>query len=59
MNKSPKINMLGETERYAVWVSKEPDTGENIYHIELENITVHFFPDEWDEFADMIMQALR
>jgi len=59
MNDKPEVQMLGETETYAVWVSQEPDTGDEIYHVELGNITIHLFPDEWEEFVDLMMQALR
>jgi len=40
---------VAETENYLVWVATEPD-GENTYHMELNNLTVHFFQEEWDEF---------
>ena len=47
----PEINTetIAETKNYAVWVAEEPD-GENTYHLELNNITLHFFQEEWDEF---------
>ncbi len=48
----PEINTetVVETKNYAVWVAEEPD-GENTYHLELNNITLHFFQEEWDEFV--------
>jgi len=48
----PEINTetVAETKNYAVWVAEEPD-GENTYHLELNNITLHFFQEEWDEFV--------
>lgn len=39
---------IAETENYLVWVATEPD-GEKTYHMELNNLTVHFFQEEWDE----------
>ena len=47
----PEINIetVAETKNYAVWVAEEPD-GESTYHLELNNITLHFFQEEWDEF---------
>jgi hypothetical protein len=51
--------MLGESENYAIWVSSEGETGEVIYHVEVGNITLHFFEDEWEEFVDVFMQAIR
>lgn len=59
MNQDPNIQMLGESENYAVWVSRENDTNDLIYHVEVGNITLHFFQDEWDEFVDVMMQAMR
>ena len=40
----PDINTetVAETKNYAAWVAEEPD-GENTYHLELNNITLHFF----------------
>ena len=31
----------------------EPD-GESTYHLELNNVTLHFFKEEWQEFLDLI-----
>ena len=59
MQKETKVQVLGETENYAIWVSEEPEDGQAIYHIELNNITLHLFPDEWEEFAETMMQAMR
>ena len=59
MKNEPKVQTLGETENYAIWVSKEPEDGEEIYHIELNNVTLHLFPEEWEEFAEAMMQAMR
>ena len=44
---------LSVTENYAAWVSFDPD-GEVTYHIELGTITVHLFPEEWDEIVTLI-----
>ena len=59
MHKETDIQMLGETETYAVWVSEEAEDDSLVYHLELGNITVHLFPDEWEEFMDLIRQAMR
>jgi hypothetical protein len=42
-----------ETEDYAIWKAAEPD-GETTYHLELNNVTVHFFQEEWDEFIELV-----
>jgi len=57
--KEPKVQMLGESENYTVWASHEPENNELIYHIEIDNVTVHLFEDEWDEFVGVMMQAMR
>ena len=45
----PKTETIAETENYVAWRAEEPD-GEATYHIELNNVTLHFFREEWDEF---------
>jgi hypothetical protein len=49
----PTTETLAETESYLAWKADEPD-GETTYHLELNNVTLHFFKEEWDEFLDLI-----
>ena len=51
-NNEPQTQTLAETENYLVWRAEEPD-GEITYHVELNNITVHFFQEEWEEFLEL------
>ncbi len=51
-NSEPQTDSLAETENYLVWKAEEPD-GETTYHVELNNVTVHFFQEEWDEFLEL------
>ena len=51
--KEPKTNTLAETDNYMVWKAEEPD-GETTYHIELNNVTLHFFEEEWVEFIELV-----
>jgi hypothetical protein len=51
-NSEPKTQTLAETENYMVWRAEEPD-GETTYHVELNNVTVHFFQEEWEEFLEL------
>ena len=51
-SKEPKTDTLAETENYLAWLAEEPD-GETTYHLELNNVTLHFFTEEWDEFIDL------
>lgn len=52
-SKEPKTNTLAETDNYLVWKAEEPD-GETTYHIELNNVTMHFFEEEWEEFLELV-----
>jgi hypothetical protein len=49
----PITKTLAETENYLVWKAEEPD-GETTFHVELGNVTVHFFKEEWDEFLELV-----
>jgi len=51
-NNEPSTETLAETENYIVWKAEEPD-GETTFHIELNNVTLHFFEDEWKEFIEL------
>jgi hypothetical protein len=51
----PKTNTIAETENYMVWKADEPD-GETTWHIELNNVTLHFFGEEWAEFLELVRQ---
>ena len=44
--------VIAETENYLAWRADEPD-GESTYHLELNNLTVHFFQEEWKEFLEL------
>ena len=49
----PKTETIAETENFLAWRAEEPD-GEVTYHIELNNVTVHFFQEEWKEFLELV-----
>lgn len=49
----PKTETIGETEGYLAWKAEEPD-GEVTFHLELNNITLHFFEEEWREFLTLV-----
>ena len=44
--------VIAETESFLAWRADEPD-GESTYHLELNNLTVHFFEEEWQEFLKL------
>lgn len=52
-NEEPETDVIAETDEYMAWQAKEPD-GEVTYHLELNNITLHFFQEEWDEFLKLV-----
>ena len=49
----PQTETIAETDNFLAWKAEEPD-GETTYHIELNNVTVHFFEEEWKEFMQLI-----
>jgi hypothetical protein len=51
-HREPETQTLAETENYVAWKAEEPD-GETTYHVELNNVTVHFFREEWEEFLEL------
>ena len=53
----PKTRTLAETHNYIAWVAEEPD-GETTYHLEVNNVTLHFFQEEWEEFLTLMRQVL-
>lgn len=57
-NHELKTQTIAETENYQAWRAEEPD-GETTYHLELNNVTLHFFQEEWDELLDLVRQLPR
>lgn len=53
----PTTETIAETENYLAWKAEEPD-GETTYHLDLNNITLHFFKEEWDEFLELVRNLL-
>jgi hypothetical protein len=50
---NPKTKTIAETDNFMAWKADEPD-GETTYHLELNNVTLHFFEEEWQEFMRLI-----
>lgn len=53
----PKTTIFAETDNFLAWKAEEPD--EVTYHLDINNVTVHFFKEEWDEFLDLIREVLK
>lgn len=49
----PETDVIAETDNYIAWRAAEPD-GEVTYHLELNNVTLHFFREEWEELLDLM-----
>ncbi len=53
----PKTEVIAETDEYIAWLAEEPD-GETTYHLQLNNVTLHFFREEWEEFLELARRIL-
>jgi hypothetical protein len=54
----PTTMTLAETDNYVAWQANEPD-GETTYHLELNNVTLHFFAEEWVEFLSLVRELSK
>ncbi len=54
----PETEIIAETDEYMAWTANEPD-GEVTYHLELNNVTLHFFKEEWDEFLQLVRTLVK
>jgi hypothetical protein len=52
------IETIVETDNFTIWRADEPDD-ESTYHLELNNITIHFFKEEWDEFIQLVNRLVE
>ena len=57
-NTELKIKTLIETDNYSAWRADEPDE-EATYHLELNNVTIHFFKEEWEEFLELAKRLVK
>ena len=54
----PITTTLAESDNYLAWKAEEPD-GETTYHLEINNVTIHFFQEEWVEFKEIARMLLE
>lgn len=54
----PTTETIAETDNYLAWTAEEPD-GETTYNLELNNVTLHFFQEEWDEFLQLMRALIK
>lgn len=57
-NTDLNVETIVETDNYTIWKAEEPD-GESTYHLELNNVTIHFFNEEWQEFIELAKRLTR
>lgn len=50
-NQEIRPQIIAQTENFVAWRADEPD-GETTYHLDINNLTIHFFQEEWDEFME-------
>ncbi|MCI0521932.1 MAG: hypothetical protein L0Z70_16930 [Chloroflexi bacterium] len=55
---TPETDVIAETDNYLAWRAEEPDN-ETTYHLELNNVTLHFFQEEWEEFIDLAKMLVK
>lgn len=50
------LTILSETENYAVLLGQDMD-GAPVYNIEMGNLTLHLYQEEWDELKELLNAA--
>ena len=40
---------IAQTENFVIWMVQDAD-GEPLYHLDINNLVIRFFTEEWDEF---------
>jgi hypothetical protein len=53
----PKFKTLVETEDKYLYTAEEPD-GEITYNLQINNVTLHFFNEEWQETLDFLKRVV-
>jgi hypothetical protein len=58
-NETPELEttIIAETDNYLAWTAEEPD-GERTFHLDINNVTVHFFKEEWEEFLILVKELI-
>ena len=53
-----EIKTIVETDDCFAYVAEEPD-GEMTYHLQINNVTLHFFNEEWQEALIFLKEVVR
>lgn len=48
---------VAETDHFVLWKTRETESGEVIYHLELAGVTAHFAEDEWAEIVTLVRKS--
>jgi hypothetical protein len=56
--KDLKTQDIAQTENFLAWRVEEPD-GETTFHLDINNVTVHFFKEEWEEFLELMKPLIQ
>ena len=57
-NDETKITTLVETDDSFFYTAEEPD-GEITYHLQINNVTLHFFLEEWQNALDFLKKVIE
>lgn len=60
MDEQPETNIesIVESEDNYFYTAQEPD-GEITYHLQLNNVTLHFFTEEWQSTLEFLEQVVK
>jgi len=60
MNGEPETNIrtIVESNDNFAYIAEEPD-GENTYHLQLNNVTLHFFTEEWQNTISFLEKVIN
>jgi|LDZU01.1.fsa_nt_gi hypothetical protein len=60
MSEQPETNIesIVETEDHFFYCANEPD-GEITYHLQFNNVTLHFFTEEWQTALDFLEKVVE
>jgi hypothetical protein len=53
-----KATTIAETDNFLIWIAEAGDD-ETTYNIELGNVTLHLYREEWDEFLKLIRSVKK
>ena len=57
-NDETKITTLVETDDSFFYTAEEPD-GEITYHLQINNVTLHFFLEEWQNALNFLKKVIE